>query len=242
MGLCLSSTTLLSTASAAALPPKEDCNRGTPTLPLTGGKSIFTSEIQKSKKSLTPIGATELPSTTLELAYVLVGRGVQNYTCASPSATPVALGAVANLYDATSLARLSSTALSALAPKAVYLPTPKKGSSLLGVPYIGHHFFDSAGTPVFTLDAAEGPADKRPIAYVGKKANVPAPANADKGPAKTGAVDWLFLEAKTDAAYAGKSVTIKQVYRVVTSGGVGGACTVAGVKSVEYATEYWLYK
>lgn len=181
-----------------------------------------------------------MPATTLELAYVLVGRGIQNYTCASAGATPVAIGAVANLYDATSIARLSATSLHALAPKAVYLPTPKQGASFLGVPYIGHHFFDSAGTPVFTLDAQKGPT--KSIAYVKKSANVAAPAKSDKGPAKTGAVDWLFLEAKTDAAYAGKSVGVKQVYRVVTSGGVGGACTVAGVKSVEYAAEYWLYK
>lgn len=147
--------------------------------------------------------------------------------------------------DATSVAKLSATALHALAPKAVYLPTPKKEASLVGLPYIGHHFFDSAGTPVFTLDKAKtapGPAGQKPIVYVGKTDGIAAPANADKGPARTGAVDWLLLDAKTTPEYAGKSIGLKQVYRVVTAGGVGGTCETAGVKSVEYATEYWLYK
>ena len=192
----------------------------------------------------TQTGATELPAATLELAYVLVGRGVQNYTCTNSSATPVAIGAVANLFDATALAHSDGNNLSTIAPKAVYAPTPQNPARLLGLEYIGNHFFDSAGTAVFNLDAAKGPVGPqgKPIVYVGKKANVAAPAAADKGPANTGAVDWLFLDAKTDAAYINKSVGLKQVYRVVTAGGVGGQCTTAGVKSVEYAAEYWLYK
>ena len=39
-----------------------------------------------------------------ESQYVAIGRGIQNYTCATASSVPVALGAVATLFDATSLA------------------------------------------------------------------------------------------------------------------------------------------
>lgn len=78
--------------------------------------------------------------------------------------------------------------------------------------------------------------------FVAKTTGIPAPAAADKGPAKTAAVDWLLLDEKLVAPYTGKSVGLKQVYRVVTAGGGGGACVAAGVKSVEYATEYWFFK
>ena len=54
-----------------------------------------------------------------------------------------------------------------------------------------------------------------------------APAEADSGPAETGAVDWLFL---TDKGGTYKSIGLSQVYRVVTSGGVGPTCLGTGIE------------
>ena len=44
------------------------------------------------------LGPTELPPTNLKLAYVVIGRGVQNYTCTKSGAIPSAIGAVATLF------------------------------------------------------------------------------------------------------------------------------------------------
>lgn len=99
---------------------------------------------------------------------------------------------------------------------------------------IGFHYFDSAGTPVFDLSTTS----KKTVLYGAKTTGIPAPASADKGPAGNGAVDWLLLDSKVGY----NSLLLKQVYRVVTAGGKGGACEKVGVKSVEYATEYWFYK
>jgi hypothetical protein len=139
------------------------------------------------KKLISRTGATDLPSTNLTLAYVAIGRGVQNYTCAAPSATPVAVGAIATLYDATSLARYSEESLHTLPPKLVYLPVPEASffTSAGIFPILGHHYFDAAGTPTFDLTAVGK------IFYGAKTGDIKAPASADKGPAGTGAVDWL---------------------------------------------------
>ena len=68
----------------------------------------------------------------------------------------------------------------------MYKPTPKLKAPLCGLRYLGHHFFDSASTPIFNLtSAADG---KISILFGIKLAGVKAPAVADIGPAKTGAV------------------------------------------------------
>jgi hypothetical protein len=97
---------------------------------------------------------------------------------------------------------------------------------------LGHHFFDSAGTPTFDL------ASVNKILYGKKNGDVLAPADASKGPAGTGAVDWLSLIAKPGYT----SVGLGQVYRVETAGGAAPAvCPSAGVISVQYSAEYWFY-
>jgi Protein of unknown function (DUF3455) len=96
---------------------------------------------------------------------------------------------------------------------------------------LGHHFFDSTGTPTFDLCSVNK------ILYGMKTGDIKAPATANNGPAGTGAVDWLQLTAK--AGYT--SVGLSLAYRVVTAGGEPSTCTVAGVMTVQYAAEYWFY-
>ncbi|OWP05132.1 hypothetical protein B2J93_5650 [Marssonina coronariae] len=205
-GLILTPLLQLSTAAPAA--PVEECavSRGpTPTLPNNAA----------------------LPTTTLALTYVFVGRGTQNYTCAAPSASPVALGAIATLYDATALAYTSPQVLHTIPPLAVTQPTPRSPSGLaLAAPLLepgGEHFFDSAGTPVFVLPAAEK------ILYAAKAAGAAAPGGS-------GAVDWLYLTARPGYT----SVGLAAVYRVETAGGKA-VCDEAGAQQVDYAAEYWFF-
>ncbi|KAL3424312.1 malate dehydrogenase [Phlyctema vagabunda] len=178
-------------------------------------------------------GTTELPAPgNATFKYVAVGRGIQNYTCAAANATPVAIGAVATLFDGSSLASTDPTKLDTFPALAVYQPVPTCSLDIAGdeLAILGRHYFDIAGTPVFDLYTVDA-------VLKGKKtASIKAPATADLGPDNTGAVDWLQLQDK------GGSVGITEVYRVVTAGGNPLACTAAGVISIPYASQYWFYE
>jgi hypothetical protein len=178
------------------------------------------------------LDATELPSTNLTLQYVAVGRGTQNYTCASSGSLPVQQGAVATLFDATWLAYHDESTLNAIPPRAVYIPfLPYRFDVTLPFIVLGHHFFDSTGTPTFDLYSVNK------TLYGRKTSDIKAPAAANKGPAGTGAVDWLQLTAKP--GYESNGVSL--AYRVVTAGGEPFNCTIAGIMFVQYAAEYWFY-
>ncbi|KAF7870492.1 hypothetical protein EAF04_004236 [Stromatinia cepivora] len=217
----ISSIVLFLASAVAAVPvntvPSLSSNSyscGTPSLPVNGGASV-------------------LPSPSGTLAYVALGRGIQNYTCSAVGATPVALGAVASLYDATEYAKCNSAALNNLPNIAVYTNLPSTTSDrFLGLKTLGKHFFDASGTPTFDLYTVSK------ILYSAKTGDVVAPMNASPGPADTGAVDWLSLSAK--ATYT--SVGLTEVFRVETAGGNSiNPCTKAGVQSVQYAAQYWFY-
>jgi hypothetical protein len=143
----------------------------------------------------------------------------------------VQLGAVATLFDATTLAYADESALNSIPPIAVYVPL--SSPDLFGkANVLGYHFFDYAGTPTFDLSEVHN------IFYGMKTADIEAPATANKGPAGTGAVDWLQLTAKVGYESVGCSL----VYRVVTAGGAAPInCTIEGVLTVQYAAEYWFY-
>jgi len=219
VGLLLTPLLQLSAAAPAAPPgpPGPKCaTPGEPALPKSGN-------------------AVELPASTLALKYVVIGRGIQNYTCASSTSTALAIGAIATLYDATPLAYVSLPALHAIPPMFVNMPVPASSSSPLNLANtilkpLGHHYFDAAGTPVFDLSSVNKSL------FAAKAGNTTAPATASKGPGGQGAVDWLYLKSKPSYT----SVGVSEVYRVVTAGGKA-VCKEAGAQSVQYAAEYWFY-
>jgi len=209
----------------------------TNTTTTTTTKSTSTTVVGDPTLPTTETG-TDLPppASTLELKYVALGRGTQNYSCTAPSAVPSALGAVAVLFDITSLARANSNLLPNLTTEAVYIPFDPLTSTELSITgiywlgYLGHHFFTAAGVPTFDL------SNVGDILYGAKKASVAAPSDANAGPAGTGAVPWLQLQDN------GGSVGLSEVYRVETAGGNAFAtCTDAGVMTVDYAAQYWFY-
>ncbi|PGH04513.1 hypothetical protein GX51_03506 [Blastomyces parvus] len=191
-----------------------------------------------------------------KLQHVTIGRGIQNYTCASTSPTdkPKATGALATLFEASCLAATYPSILSLLPRIALHIsnpPYPRYPASpsqdlsnpfTFGpndMPIAGYHFFDSEGVPVFDLQ-------KDGHAAVAKIAGVPAPKGAMKGVGRQrwGAVPWLYL-----AAVDGSLGKAKSVYRVGTAGGKApptcegwkGNDGDGGVLSVEYAAEYWFF-
>ncbi|OTB00995.1 hypothetical protein M426DRAFT_226095 [Hypoxylon sp. CI-4A] len=200
-------------------------------------------------------------NTTLK--HILVGHGIQNYTCSEANATAVSIGALAvvwditELYPGTSTGSLSSADFNSLTSKVLRTtalpinpasdgsdgadsasPFPAPEDLVIdGIPsaakFMGHHFFDTSNTPTFDLT---GTSDGE--LFKGKKdASIPAPADADAGADPiTGAVDWLRLSDK------GTSTGVSLVYRVLTAGGNAEVCSEAGqAQSVPYAAQYWVY-
>jgi len=165
-----------------------------------------------------------------------VGRGTQNYTCATAdgSTIPVAIGAVASLFDGSCLIAPNSNVYDMFAAQILQLSQALstllaniasqvfKKQMLLGI-----HYFPLPKTPLFDLRFNEA----TDWATVGAIANVSAPV-----PATTPAVDWLKLTRKDGSG-------IQEVYRVKTLGGKPPA-TCQGQKpsfQVDYVAQYWFY-
>ncbi|KAI0972178.1 hypothetical protein F4678DRAFT_53521 [Xylaria arbuscula] len=227
-------------AATTATPVRRRCNSTTPSasvtydLPSTGG-------------------VTALPSPDAVLKHIAVGHGVQNYTCNTAGVAGSSIGALAVLYDITSLypgsgpyalsstnwnnftstvLRTTSMPIDASNPSS---PFPAEAAlNVSGVrktiPFLGHHYFDISGTPTFSL------RDDAELLKSQKITDIPAPSTADKGLTGEGAVDWLYLSDK------GGSVGLTKVYRVLTSGGAAAVCGAVGeTQSVPYTAQYWFY-
>jgi hypothetical protein len=175
------------------------------------------------------------PPTNLTIKHITIGHGIQNFTCASSNATPVAIGALANLYDVTTLAFTNETEIAEIPPIAAYLPLDLASNANLTIPgfgtfpRIGHHFFTSAGVPTFAFPTINELLSGKTLASIN------APAGSNPGPAGTGATTWLDLGDK------GGSMGLSGVYRVLTAGGLpyktcqGQNSTI----SVPYSASYW---
>ncbi|KAI9849803.1 MAG: hypothetical protein M1837_000015 [Sclerophora amabilis] len=184
--------------------------------------------------------ATQLPAPSegLVLKAVTLGRGTQNYTCLTDSATeaPVGNGAIAQLYNVSSLlAKHGQAYLNELGRDAVLTGAPTNvalTSPLPSTPLSGNHYFDAGAAPVFDLSCSNAGLLR------GKKlATIPAPANAGLGQKGEPAVDWLKL------GDAGGSVGVTEVYRVETAGGTAPK-TCEGLSQeiqVQYTAQYWFY-
>jgi hypothetical protein len=182
-------------------------------------------------------GTSELltPPANVSIKHVTIGHGIQNFTCASLNATPVAIGALANLYDATTLAFSNETALATAPSAAVYLPLVLSSNSSLVIPglgtfpHIGQHFFSAAEVPTFVFATLGEMLSGKTLATIN------APAGSNPGPAGTGATTWLDLGDK------GGSTGLSGVYRVLTAGGLPYK-TCQGQNesfSIPYAATYW---
>ncbi|KAF5653257.1 hypothetical protein FHETE_11414 [Fusarium heterosporum] len=198
------------------------------------------------------------PPQGIILKHIALGFGIQNYSCAETGASPVASGALAVLYDVTQLypnqdrssltpeewANFPSDVLhndrvplnrDEHGGASPINPFPKKESLKVkslhkkNIPYLGHHFFNAAGVPIFDLDRVNQLLAARKIS------GIKAPSSADTGPEGTGAVDWLYL------GDADGSRGISSVYRVLTAGGVSHVCRANGTDSTSYATLYWFF-
>jgi hypothetical protein len=201
--------------------------------------------------------ASDLPAPDgLTLKYLALGIGTQNYSCAATvdsSSAPVAVGAIATLYDLSPLMVMGTDMVEKLLPVIPGMALSFAGAAnarkanlpnelrTMGVKpqALGNHFFTAAAVPTFAL------VDAIPEAQLnGKKtANVSAPAGSCPGLSGEGAVDWLYL-SNAGGSFGGVSA----VYRLETAGGASaktcqgiGGNGSAGHVEVPYAAEYWFY-
>lgn len=178
------------------------------------------------------------PAEGTFLRHIAIGRGTQNYTCASSSASeaPKAVGAVASLFNATcDAARLNVNTLGQVTDLALNyaIPTSAEAEQRLS----GHHEFTADGVPLFMLETKDANYGRVECALDAKS---PAPATASKGTNDLGSVPWLKLNATTggDQAWA-----YNEVYRIHTAGGAAPkTCEgIEGSFTVEYSAQYWFY-
>ncbi|CAJ2502188.1 Uu.00g095820.m01.CDS01 [Anthostomella pinea] len=250
----------LAVTSASPLRRRLCADNGTATEPAAPSSTVSVAYTLPSTG-----GATTLPSPgDATLKHIAVGHGIQNYTCTAPGANATSLGALAVLWDVTSLypgsgtAALSDADWTALPPKvlrttdlplnladaassdAADVANPFPAPASLTVDGLAAplaflgHHFFS-DTNVPTFDLSGDTAQVQ--LFSGKKdLGITAPADSDRGLTDTGAVDWLALSDK------GGSENLSLVYRVVTAGGQPSACTETGqTESVAYAAQYWFY-
>lgn len=152
---------------------------------------------------------------------------------------PVAVGALATLYNVSCIAADSPALLDKLPVIALNLPTPSSSdpNSPANLDMSGHHYFTDLTTAYFNLDTSSH--DYGTGAF--KKINATsAPSDAAVGQAGkgNGAVPWLKLTAKS-----ANGQEMREVYRLNTAGGQPPK-TCAGQDAdfqVEYAAEYWIW-
>ncbi|KAF1942016.1 hypothetical protein EJ02DRAFT_186794 [Clathrospora elynae] len=155
------------------------------------------------------------PPTGLQLVLVALGKGTQNYTCADPTAAPAAIGALAQLYNAScALAGNPSASTTSL-------------GSIDESASIGEHFFVDNTTPDFDIFGLGNTQLKKV-----QDASAPKP-DSD--------VKWLRLQAQAQGTTGG----VKMIYRLNTVGGVAPATcagqAAGDVITVDYEAQYWVY-
>ncbi|PKX99187.1 DUF3455 domain-containing protein [Aspergillus novofumigatus IBT 16806] len=231
--------------------------------PLARGSRVLTEDFVKITKELDGIQvgncadinptiplcdtkpALPAPSHGMKLKFVALGRGTQNYTCSlsDKSTSPVAIGAVATLFDASCLASHNSAILHGLPSAMSKVSTDALGlfAMLLGQMtsrtssglILGEHYFTGTGAPMFDLRIG----GHKDWLQAKKGSSVPAPSQVSSH-SKDGEdnVPWLKL------GFA-DGLGIREVYRIHTSGGQAPTSCKGQKESfeVEYAAEYWFY-
>jgi len=196
-----------------------------------------------------PTTALSLPSNQTQLvapssppAFVALGFGVQNYTCANTS-TYTNVGAIAELFDVSCLV---PTPLWSDLPDAAFSAWSELSNitileiiaalRALGSPgVLGQHYFvpsATGGAPSPKFDFTSGGVLKpNPDAYVisAKAGDIPSPTSPTD-------VDWLVLNAV-------QGELADQVFRVDTRGGQPpSSCTPGSPEiSVKYAARYFFF-
>ncbi|KAJ7249770.1 hypothetical protein B0H12DRAFT_1324409 [Mycena haematopus] len=186
-----------------------------------------------------PSGQTALVSPTTAPLFVLLGVGIQNYSCSSTTSTYASIGAVASLFDISCLDDTSEIASIQTAAFDIWSAAPAGtaatsiGSQVSAPGLLGFHYFvtSPSGTgisPKWDFTSTTG----NPNSYVigAKVGDIAAPAD----PATN--VDWLALNNA-------QGTLASKIFRIDTVNGQPPTSCVAGSDpiSVKYTAKYYLY-
>ncbi|KJA23553.1 hypothetical protein HYPSUDRAFT_163219 [Hypholoma sublateritium FD-334 SS-4] len=234
MTFALFATLVLAASAAIAAPQFSPPPAGLGS-PLSGKRTCAI------KQTLTvPANQTVLTNPTTSASFVLLGVGVQNYTC-STAGTYASIGAVADLYDLSCLSAVPA-AFNAIQDQAFAVwnaskstAVPRLGASANGCnPLMGAHYFvtSPSGTglsPVWDFRGASAKGNPNAFVLAAKVGDLPAPTGSQD-------VDWLQLKNVTGGLAT-------SIYRMNTKGGQPPASCTAGSApiSVKYTSKYWLY-
>jgi len=183
--------------------------------------------------SLPSNNRTVFSTPTSPLTSLVLGVGVQNYTC-STAGTYKSIGAVASLYDLACISQSPEFDNMQDLAFELWNASPTDGKPPKSSSFMGNHFFITSPSgiglsPVW--DYRAGAAKGNPNAFVlaAKVADVAAPTSSKD-------VDWLQLKS-----VSGSLAT--QIYRTDTRGGSPPTSCKPGSApiSLKYVAKYWLY-
>ncbi|KAJ7500032.1 hypothetical protein FB451DRAFT_1335035 [Mycena latifolia] len=189
-----------------------------------------------------PANQTALVSPTSAPLFVMLGVGIQNYTCSSTTSTYASIGAVASLFDLSCLdkkpqfASIQSTAFNIWKAASARTTASSIGARVGAPKLLGYHYFvpSPSGTGISPLwdFTSTGKFAGNATAYVmgAKVGDIPAPTS----PATN--VDWLALNG-----VQGKLAS--KIFRIDTVSGQPPTSCVAGSApiQVKYTAKYYLY-
>ncbi|KAJ7124306.1 hypothetical protein C8R44DRAFT_831129 [Mycena epipterygia] len=189
-----------------------------------------------------PKNQTALVSPTSAPLFVMLGVGIQNYTCTSTTSTFASIGAVASLFDISCLDKKSefstiqTTAFNIWEKSSPKTAATSIGSRVDASKLLGFHYFvtSPSGTgisPIWDFRSTGKFAGNSTAFVIGAKVgDIVAPAN----PATN--IDWLALN-NAEGALASK------IFRIDTVSGQPPTSCVPGSAPIEvkYTAKYYLY-
>ncbi|KAF7332934.1 hypothetical protein MVEN_02399300 [Mycena venus] len=210
---------------------------------LVSGKPLDARGCDTSKAAIDlPANQTALVAPTTNPLFVMLGVGVQNYSCSSTTSTYTSIGAVASLFDISCLetqpqfATIQTTAFNVWSK----IPSSVSATSIdstVGAPFLlGFHYFvpSPSGTgisPKWDFTSTGSFAGDATAYVIGAKVgDIAAPTGS------TTNVDWLALNG-IQGSLASK------IFRIDTVGGQPPTSCVPGSApiSVKYTAKYFLY-
>ncbi|KAJ6544511.1 hypothetical protein B0H19DRAFT_886334, partial [Mycena capillaripes] len=178
-----------------------------------------------------PAGQTALVSPTTAPQFMLLGVGIQNYTCSS-AGIYTSIGALASLFDiscdqSADFASIQTTAFDIWNGASADTPSSSIGSQVAAPDLLGNHLFvtSPSGTgisPEWVIGSA--------LVIGAKVGDIVAPTDS------TTNVDWLALNNA-------QGTLASKIFRIDTVGGQPPTSCVAGSDpiSVKYTAKYYLY-